>query len=132
MERVVFEGESEKQVVPTVGLDSRKRKRGDESDTTKEAAEVKTWDRDLKRSGATAVLVFVDKNSSEVTLKAVANLTKSKKKTAVFWGEGLSEEHKVPALGISRMVLNSFYQIALVLTFLCSRLPDAPQPPLPH
>lgn len=117
VERVIFEGEGEKQVVPVVRLDSRKRKRGDESDTAKEAVEVKTWDRDLRQSGSTAVLVFVDKSSSEVSLKAVANLTKSKKKTVVFWGEGLSEEHKVPPLGISRVTPNSFYQIALVLTF---------------
>lgn len=109
MERVIFEGEGEKQFAPAARLDSRKRKRGDESDTSKEVVEVKTWDRDLRRSGATAVLVFVDKSSSEVSLKAVANLTKSKKKTVVFWGEGLSEEHKVPPLGISRMAPKSFY-----------------------
>lgn len=116
MERVVFEGEGEKQLAPAAVPDSRKRKRGDESDAVKEAVEIKTWDRDLRRSGATAVLVFVDKISSELSLKAVANVSKSKIKIIVSWG-GLSKEHKVPDLGISRATPNFICSIAPALTF---------------
>lgn len=125
LERVIFEGEGRKQLIPAVGLDSRKRKRSDESDAAKEAAEVKTWDRDLRQSGATAVLVFVDKISSEMSLKAAANVCKSGIKTMIPWGEDLNEEHKVPALGISRVTSNSICSISPALTPV-SRLPGAP------
>lgn len=116
LERVIFEGEGGKQLAPAAGLDSRKRKRSDKNDAAMEAAEVKTWDRDLRRSGTTAVLVFVDKISSDMSLKAAANVCKSGIKTTIPWGEDLSEEHKVPALGISRVTSNSICPIAPALT----------------
>lgn len=119
MERAVFEGEEKKkQIVPAIVPDSRKRKRGDESSSVdEEIVEVRTWDRDLRRSGATAVLVFIDKISSEASLKAVANVAKNKKTVKAFWGERLSEERNVPALGISRMTPDPICLIALALIF---------------
>lgn len=111
VERVIFGGEESKEDVSDATTDSRKRKRG--SDATENAA-VKTWDRDMRRSGATAVVVFVDKASCEMSFKAVTKATKSGKKSGngegvVAWGDGLPKENKIPNLGISRMAFNFVY-----------------------
>lgn len=115
VERVVFEGEEKTEGVTSgVGAESRKRKRGEDLGAKEAAAVIKTWDREIGRSGATAVIVFVDSASREMSLKAVAKaVTKSKKKSgsgdgAVVWGEGISDGSKIPALGISRTTLSFF------------------------
>lgn len=125
MEGVVFEGEEKKKKLGAVTTDSRKRKRGDGKGATE--AEVKTWDREMRQSGGTAVVVFVDKASCEMGLKAAAKAVKSKKKDGkgdgvIVWGEGVREEYKVPALGISRMmpIRFSVRSIGLVLIIFLS------------
>ena len=77
---------------------SKKRKRGDEGATAinlKRAALPDTWDRELHRSGSTAVVVFVDRASMSASLKAVSRASKAGKKP--LWGESI--EGTLPALG---------------------------------
>lgn len=57
-----------------------------------------TWDRQLHRSGATAVARFVDRASAEMALKQVKRAVKSSQK--IIWGAGVS--NKVPPLGSAR------------------------------
>jgi ribosomal RNA-processing protein 7 len=104
VDSVVFDGEDKnKRKEEAAPADSKKRKRVDEADV-EAAATVTTWDRELRRSGSTAVVVFVDKASVEITLKAVSKASKVKKQGEVpVWGEGISDANKIPALGISRM-----------------------------
>ncbi|CUS15185.1 unnamed protein product [Tuber aestivum] len=56
------------------------------------------WDRPLRKSGSTAVVVFVDKPSRDMAIKAAGKVST----TAVVWGDGISEVINIPALGISR------------------------------
>lgn len=104
VDSVVFDGEDKnKRREEAAPAESKKRKRVDDADV-EAAATVTTWDRELRRSGSTAVVVFVDKASVEITLKAISKVTKGKKQgEAPVWGEGISDANKVPALGISRM-----------------------------
>lgn len=76
----------------------KKRKRGNEGATAvdlERAALPDTWDRELHRSGSTAVVVFVDRASMDASLKAVSKARKIGKKP--LWGEGI--EGTLPALG---------------------------------
>ncbi|EME83370.1 uncharacterized protein MYCFIDRAFT_38990 [Pseudocercospora fijiensis CIRAD86] len=77
----------------------KKRKRGDEEGRT--AQEVgslpETWDRDLHRSGGTAVVTFVDAASAQLALKEAKRAAKGK--SEVIWGEGVKG---VPSLGSKR------------------------------
>lgn len=76
----------------------KKRKRGNEGVTTvdlERAALPDVWDRELHRSGSTAVVVFVDRASMDASLKAVSKARKIGKK--LLWGEGI--EATLPALG---------------------------------
>ncbi|KAL9610761.1 MAG: hypothetical protein Q9167_004544 [Letrouitia subvulpina] len=57
-----------------------------------------TWDRDLRKGGFTAVVVFVDRESMETALRAVRR--KKSERNPPTWGEGL--EGRIPALGSSR------------------------------
>ncbi|KAL2351192.1 ribosomal RNA-processing protein 7-domain-containing protein [Cryomyces antarcticus] len=88
-------------VAPSVPAKGRKRKRGqdgvgeDEEDVAKLP---ETWDRELRRSGSTAVVVFVDRASAEMALKEARRAAKGGKE--VVWGKGV--EGKVPALGSAR------------------------------
>lgn len=104
VDSVVFDGEDKnKRREEAAPAESKKRKRVDDADV-EAAATVMTWDRKLRRSGSTAVVVFVDKASVEITLKAISKATKGKKQGEVpVWGEGISDANKIPALGISRM-----------------------------
>jgi len=81
---------------------SKKRKRGEESVADLDTELPQIWDRDLGRSGSTAVVVLVDEKSVEGALKAVRKLHKSKSKDDMWpvWGAGV--EGKVPALGSAR------------------------------
>ncbi|KAK5154343.1 hypothetical protein LTR04_006057 [Oleoguttula sp. CCFEE 6159] len=91
-------------VAPSVPAKGRKRKRGqdgvgeDEEDVAKLP---ETWDRELRRSGSTAVVVFVDRASAEMALKETRRAAKGGKE--VVWGKGV--EGKVPALGSASMLL---------------------------
>lgn len=77
----------------------RKRVEGIEEDREIEALPA-VWDRDLRRSGSTAVVVLVDERSVEGVLKAVRKLYKSSKPRWPIWGEGISD--KVSKLGSRR------------------------------
>ncbi len=107
-ETVHFEGEkalTENKSVVVAGISDKraggkKRKRWSEV-VEEEAQELpQTWDRDLHRSGSTAVIVLVDEKSVESTLKAILKLHKSSKSQWPVWGEGV--DSKVPALGSAR------------------------------
>ena len=86
----------------TTGKGSRKRKRGSEGGKEDELAEElpKIWDRELHRSGSTAVVVLVDAKSVESVFKAIMKLHKKKEAKWPIWGEGA--EGKVPDLGSAR------------------------------
>lgn len=91
------------QVTAAVPKKGKKRKRAVEEDFTE--ADVKlppVWDRELRRSGSTAVATFVDQKSVEAALKAVRKLHKSHPKQGEWpvWGKGV--EDTVPALGSAR------------------------------
>ncbi|KAA6415852.1 MAG: hypothetical protein FRX48_00570 [Lasallia pustulata] len=79
----------------------KKRKRSDEAGAAvdlKRAELPDTWDRELHRSGSTAVVVFVDRASMDASLKAVSKASKLERNPV--WGEGI--EGKLPALGSAR------------------------------
>ena len=59
-----------------------------------------TWDRNLLKGNFTAVVLFVDKSSADVALKAVKKAQKENKEP--IWGEGV--EDKVPPLGSASML----------------------------
>lgn len=80
---------------------NKKRKRGAEGVETEATELPQIWDRQLRRSGSTAVVVLVDEKSVTGTLKAVRKLHKSgKEKNWPVWGK--DTDHKVPALGSAR------------------------------
>lgn len=57
------------------------------------------WDRELQKSGAHAIVVFVDKPSMEASVKAAKKAGK-KKDGELVWGEGI--EDRLPQLGLQR------------------------------
>ena len=57
-----------------------------------------TWDRDIWRSGSSAVIIFVDRASMDAVVKSVRRVRKSGER--IVWGKGV--EGKVPALGPER------------------------------
>ncbi|KAF7188533.1 Ribosomal RNA-processing protein 7 [Pseudocercospora fuligena] len=77
----------------------KKRKRGDEEGQTAQEVGLlpETWDRDLHRSGGTAVVTFVDAASAQLSLKEARRAAKGK--SEIVWGEGVKG---VPALGSKR------------------------------
>lgn len=82
---------------------SRKRKRTIEENPPEELDSAQmpaTWDRELHKSGSTAVVIFVDRASMEAVIKAVRRVRR--RDTKVIWGKGLEE--KVPSLGSARML----------------------------
>ncbi|CAZ85173.1 unnamed protein product [Tuber melanosporum] len=89
VEKVVFDGDRG----ATCGIGKRKRHLAHE---VGDGGEV--WDRQLCKSGSTAVVVFVDKPSMDVSMKTARKLSK----TRVVWGDGISEGVNIPALGIPR------------------------------
>ncbi|KAE8145071.1 ribosomal RNA-processing protein 7-domain-containing protein [Aspergillus avenaceus] len=81
---------------------SKKRKRvtADELEDQLDDIELpSTWDRELQKSGAHAVVVFADKASMESSLKAAKKAGK-KKNDELVWGEGI--EDRLPDLGFQR------------------------------
>jgi ribosomal RNA-processing protein 7 len=105
-ESVIFENEKRPSTLtPTVDTGAKKdknlkRKRGVEGKTTDSNVGQlpKVWDRDLHRSGSTAVAVMVDQKSAEAALKAIRKVHKSG--AYPVWGAGVEE--KVPKLGSER------------------------------
>lgn len=86
---------------PNKGRLAKKRKRGFEVEHIEDlegTALPATWDRELRKDGLTAVVVFVDRPSMDAAYKAARRIPKTGE--AVIWGEGL--EGKVPALGSAR------------------------------
>lgn len=80
---------------------SKKRKRGEEIDDGK-PEEVgllpETWDRDLHRSGGTAVVTFVDRASADMALREVKRAIKNK--AEITWTASL--QNKSTPLGSKR------------------------------
>jgi ribosomal RNA-processing protein 7 len=77
----------------------KKRKRGLEDGEREEIGQLpQTWDRQLHRSGATAVVRCVDKPSADVALREAKKAAKGGKE--IIWGDGV--EAKVPPLGHAR------------------------------
>jgi ribosomal RNA-processing protein 7 len=74
---------------------SKKRKRLDEDELMMSLPAV--WDREVQKSGSSAVVVFVDKPSMEATLKSVKKAAKAR--SELVWGEGVAD--KVESLGSS-------------------------------
>jgi ribosomal RNA-processing protein 7 len=94
--------------VAVVGKAGKKRKRDMEStegNGDKELPQI--WDRELRKSGSTAVVVLVDAKSVESALKAIRKLHKSSKRDKdspwPVWGEGIEgKKSEVPKLGSAR------------------------------
>jgi ribosomal RNA-processing protein 7 len=91
-----------------VGKASKKRKRCMEGTEGNGAVELpQIWDRELRKSGSTAVVVLVDAKSVESVLKAIRKLHKSSKKDKdsswPVWGEGVeAKKSEIPKLGSAR------------------------------
>lgn len=107
VERVEFEDvPTKKKSVGAFAQDSlakksKKRKRVTADDLESQLEDIwvpSTWDRKLHKSGAHAIVVFVDKPSAEASLKAARKA--SKNRTKIVWGEGI--EGRVPPLGFQR------------------------------
>jgi ribosomal RNA-processing protein 7 len=105
-ESIIFENER-RPSTPTTVVETTmkkdknlKRKRGIEGKSMESTVcqLPKVWDRDLHRSGSTAVVVMVDQKSVEATLKAIRKVHKSG--AYPIWGAGVEE--KVPKLGSQR------------------------------
>ncbi|KAF8854165.1 hypothetical protein BDZ45DRAFT_677161 [Acephala macrosclerotiorum] len=102
---------SERLLVQKRGADAngKKRKRGQEEEARGEVELPKVWDRDLRRSGSTAVVVLVDEKSVELALKTIRKLHKKagKAKEGVWpvWGEGVPESEKI--MGSKRYALHN-------------------------
>ena len=85
---------------------SKKRKRGENIEDQAQLLEAEmpsTWDRELHKSGSSAVVVFVDRASMEAALKAVKRSRKAQKD--IQWDDGL--EGKLPALGSHSMSISA-------------------------
>ncbi|TVY58309.1 Ribosomal RNA-processing protein 7 [Lachnellula cervina] len=99
VEDVIFEDQSPIPSKNRTAIVDRKRKREEEQEDLAQSQELPcTWDRETRKSGGNAVVVFVDGRSMEGVLKSVRKLHKSK--AYPLWGHGISS--KVPALGSSR------------------------------
>lgn len=64
-----------------------------------------TWPRELRTSGAHALVVFVDRPAMEASLKAAKRA--AKKGTRIIWGEGVEGTKKVAPLGLERYQAHS-------------------------
>jgi ribosomal RNA-processing protein 7 len=82
---------------PSKGSKKRKRDHTEQEDSAASSLP-NVWDRELHPSGSAALIVFVDKESLDVTMKALKRYGKGK---LAMWGKGVEGE-KVPALGSQR------------------------------
>lgn len=81
---------------------NKKRKRVTADDLQSQLDDItlpSTWDRQLQKSGAHAIVVFADKSSMESSLKAAAKA--ARKGTTIVWGEGIPAD-RTPSLGLQR------------------------------
>ena len=97
------EGQEALQPQNYLGKKSKKRKREAEVENLEilGVGFPSTWDRELHKSGSTAVVVFVDRASMEAVVKATRRSRKEEKN--IVWGQGL--EGKIPALGSASMFM---------------------------
>ena len=105
IEKVEFEGTrtgaGRKVTAPVAPKVGKKRKRGpDGGGENGEVLLPETWDREVRRSGSTAVVTFVDVASADMALKETRKASKAGKE--VVWGKGVEE--KLPALGSASML----------------------------
>lgn len=95
--------------IPPVGKRGKKRKRGadDSGDAVQAGEEVgllpEIWDRDIHRSGGTAVVRFVDRASAEMALREARRAVKARKD--ITWDTNISD--KIPLLGSSRYLAHN-------------------------
>lgn len=81
---------------------NKKRKRVTADDLQSQLDDISlpsTWDRQLQKSGAHAIVIFADKPSMESSLKAAAKA--ARKGTTIVWGESIPTD-RAPALGLQR------------------------------
>ena len=80
----------------------KKRKRGVDDTSTETGEEVgllpEVWEREVHRSGGTAVVRFVDRQSAERALREARRAVKNGRE--IIWGAGV--EHRLPPLGSAR------------------------------
>ena len=104
IEDVQFEGQRKSSAagedfsIPKPAKKGKKRKRGSGGDHLEDmegAALPSVWDRELQTKGLTAVVLFVDRASTDAALKSVKAARKEKNEPV--WGEGV--DSKLPALG---------------------------------
>jgi ribosomal RNA-processing protein 7 len=88
------------------GNGGKKRKRGDATGTIGGGGDLpQIWDRDLHRSGSTAVVIMADTKGVEAVLKAVKKLHKSN--DYPVWGQTIDGSRvEAPALGSKRYLTN--------------------------
>ncbi|KAJ5935722.1 Ribosomal RNA-processing protein 7 [Penicillium verhagenii] len=89
---------------------NKKRKRATAEDLQSQLDDVSlpsTWNRQLHKSGAHAIVVFADRASMEASLKAAARAVR--KGTTIVWGEGISTD-SVSKLGASRYIAHGSLQ----------------------
>ncbi|GAB1738674.1 hypothetical protein NU219Hw_g3471t1 [Hortaea werneckii] len=112
IERIDFEGARVGKGITapvTSAKQGKKRKRSEATTTTSDNGAVagteeevgklpQLWDRELHRSGSTALVTFVDKASADLALKEARKAAKAGKQ--IPWGEGV--EGKVAPLGSTR------------------------------
>lgn len=98
VERVSFEGSRVRpeSTAAEGGKPGKKRKRNEEDGEEGELPE--TWDRELHRSGGTAVVTFVDQASADTAMKDAKRASKQKRE--LVWNQSI--EAKVPSLGSAR------------------------------
>ncbi|KAH7399906.1 ribosomal RNA-processing protein 7-domain-containing protein [Cadophora sp. MPI-SDFR-AT-0126] len=125
-ESVSFEHEKKSTTPPITTLaiagtgPNKKRKRGDDAPSSEglDLPLPQIWDRELRKSGSTAVVLLVDERSVEGAMKAAKKLgKKSKEGERYIWGDGVTisssgnerardrgqkEKGGVPALGSAR------------------------------
>ncbi|KAK5170997.1 uncharacterized protein LTR77_004141 [Saxophila tyrrhenica] len=101
IENVDFEDARVAKGIRAPAAQGKKRKRGadDEDAKPEEVGQLpKTWDREVHRSGSTAVIRCVDRPSAEMALREARKAVKTGRE--IVWGEGV--EGKVPLLGKER------------------------------
>ena len=111
VESVEFEEEYKKSIAmaganttepTTSGKKIKKRKRSqvdsDEQIENEATLLPKPWDRELRRSGSTATVVFVDRVSAEAAIKAVKKAAKARQ--TISWGQNLGG--RLPVFGSGR------------------------------
>lgn len=86
---------------PVTSARGKKRKRGGDGEVQgREVGQLPhVWDRELHRSGGTAVVTFVDKASADLALREAKKAAKSGK--GIVWG-GANVDGRVPPLGSAR------------------------------